>query len=105
MASEFKNKISAQKTSVFFQKKPLFLVFSKKPIFFVFSQKPNFSHFFNKKLSELARNSSILEEENYNLKVKLQESLDLYDETNGFFEPKLREYEKIVPLKSLVRLK
>lgn len=37
-----------------------------------------------------------LEEENYSLKIKLQESIDLVDECKRFYETKIEEYEKIV---------
>jgi len=45
---------------------------------------------------EMNKNYTYFQEENYNLKVKLQESLDIVDEANHFFASKIEEYEKIV---------
>ena len=45
---------------------------------------------------EITKSYNNLQEENYNLKVKLQESLDIVDESHQIFASKIEEYEKIV---------
>lgn len=83
MATEFKNKIENQKTEV------IIIIFMN-------------IYLKTTKIYEINRNLSSIEEENYSLKVRLQESLDLIDESKRIFESKIEEYEKMVNISLII---